>query len=414
MARSGRPDAEHRTVLDLDTGAGSVTGPVAPPPLPLTYVLPIRRDAVTPDPDLDRYLHRLAGEVAEVVVVDGSSPEVFVDHARRWGDAVRHLAPDVAIADPPDKPAGVVTGARAAGHDVVVVADDDVRWELPDLADAVRRMEGADLVRPHNRFDPMPWHARWDTGRTLLNRAFGGDWPGTLVVRRRYVVDGYGRGVLFENLELVRTVAARGGRVAVARDLVVVRRPPSAGWFLRQRVRQAYDEMARPWQLAWQLALLPVAALGGRRAVAGLGVAAVACAEVGRRRGGTARVPVDVGAVGPGVARRTGRVLVGRCGGPGPGRPALPRPPCAACGDARPPAPDDRAPCRSGGRRPRRPPGTPRSPADRYPVGPLGDTGTRRVVAAAWIARVTAPATTRPATFSASCSAAPPISLHCP
>lgn len=246
---------------------------------------------MTPDADLDSYLHRLADVVDEVVVVDGSPADVFADHARRWVGAVRHLVPDATIADPPDKPVGVVTGARAAGHDVVVVADDDVRWTLPDLAAAAGRMDDADLLRPHNRFDPMPWHARWDTGRTLLNRAFGGDWPGTLVVRRSYVVDGYGRDVLFENLDLVRTVVARGGRVAVARDLVIVRRPPSAGWFLRQRVRQAYDELARPSHLVWQLSLLPVAVLGGRRAAAGLGVGAIVVAEVGRRRGGTRGFP---------------------------------------------------------------------------------------------------------------------------
>lgn len=246
---------------------------------------------MTPDPDLDSYLHRLADEVDELVVVDGSPAGVFADHARRWAGAVRHLAPDSTIADPPDKPVGVVTGARAAGHDVIVVADDDVRWTLPDLADATRRMVDTDLLRPHNRFDPMPWHARWDTGRTLVNRAFGGDWPGTLVVQRSYIVGGYGQDVLFENLDLLRTVVARGGRVAVARDLVIVRRPPSAGWFLRQRVRQAYDELARPAHLVWQLSLLPVAVLRGRRAVAGLGLAAVVVAEVGRRRGGTQGFP---------------------------------------------------------------------------------------------------------------------------
>ena len=37
-----------------------------------------------------------------------------------------------------------------------------------------------DLVRPQNYFEPLPWHARWDTARTLLNRGLGRDYPGTL------------------------------------------------------------------------------------------------------------------------------------------------------------------------------------------------------------------------------------------
>ena len=264
--------------------------------LALTYVLPIRREASgrhaadaahAEAADLDAYLRRRAGWVDEVIVVDGSPPEVAAAHARRWSGLVVHVAPDPTLADPPDKASGVVTGARLAHHDVVVIGDDDVRWERRQLADALGRMAGLDLLRPHNRFDGEPWHARWDTGRILINRAVGGDWPGTMVVRRDLVRPGYGYGVLFENLDLVRTVEARGGRSGVARDLVVARRPPDAGWFARQRVRQAYDEWARPWRLAWQLALLPAAVVGGRRAMAGLAAAAVLVAEVGRRRGGT-------------------------------------------------------------------------------------------------------------------------------
>jgi hypothetical protein len=272
--------------------------------LPLSYVLPIRREVgegdggggADEDDDLGDHLRRLAGWVDEVIVVDGSPPEVFDAHRRAWGSAVRHVRPDTALADPPDKVVGVVTGARLARHEVVVVGDDDVRWRPDQLAEALRRMGegpggGVDLVRPHHRFVPAPWHARWDTGRMLVNRALGGDWPGTLVVRRSFVAPGYGYGVLFENLDLVRTVEARGGRTAVARDLVVDRRPPAAGWFLRQRVRQAYDELARPGHLAAQLALVPLVLVGRRRVALGLAVAAVAVAEVGRRRGGRAGFP---------------------------------------------------------------------------------------------------------------------------
>jgi hypothetical protein len=71
---------------------------------------------------------------------------------------------------------------------VLVVGDDDVRWSRAQLVEALAGMDdGVDLIRPQNRFVPAPWHARWDTGRMLLNRAAGGDWPGTMVVRRRHV-----------------------------------------------------------------------------------------------------------------------------------------------------------------------------------------------------------------------------------
>jgi hypothetical protein len=261
----------------------------------LSYVLPVRRDAsgggADEVADLSGYLERLSGCVDDVIVVDGSTPELFAEHDRRWGRHVRHVPPDRRLADPPDKVSGVVTGGRLARHEVVVAADDDVRWTRGQLAEALARMAGADLLRPQNRFAPAPWHARWDTARMLINRAAGGDWPGTMVVRRSFLACGYGYGVMFENLDLVRTVRARGGRTRLARDLVVDRRPPDVAWFVAQRVRQAYDELARPWRLAWQLALLPAVLVGRRRALVVLAAAAVATAEVGRRRGGREGFP---------------------------------------------------------------------------------------------------------------------------
>jgi hypothetical protein len=153
----------------------------------------------------------------------------------------------------------------------------------------------ADLVRPQNFFDPLPWHARWDTARTLLNRAFGSDHPGTLGVRRAFLdrIGGYDGDVLFENLELVRTVTAAGGRVLDAPDMYVRRLPPSVGRFLEQRPRQAYDDLAQPLRLALFLALGPsLAAIARRRPQALLAVATVSifAAEVGRIRHEGARV----------------------------------------------------------------------------------------------------------------------------
>jgi hypothetical protein len=253
--------------------------------LVISYVLPLRSSE--PRADLTDYLAWLSKR-ADVVVVDGSTEDVFDLHHRWWGGVVRHVPVDPDRRTAMGKVGGVLTGVDQASHPRVLIADDDVRYSDDDLGEVERRLAEADVVRPQNVFTEWPWHAWWDTGRTLIARATGGDWPGTIAVRRDVLRDigGYAGDVMFENLELVRTVQAAGGRELVALDLVVPRHPPSSRHFLRQRVRQAYDELARPGRLAVQLALLPLALLGGRRAVATMLVGSIVVAEVGRRRAG--------------------------------------------------------------------------------------------------------------------------------
>lgn len=255
------------------------------------YVLPLRwRDA---DPaglaELTAYLAELSGQV-RVTVVDGSPPPVRAGHAAAWaGLPLEHLEVDADLRDcEMGKVAGVLTALRRPGPDRVVIADDDVRWTRSDLLAAVALLDEADVVRPQNYFDPLPWHARWDTGRTLLNRAVAADWPGTLVLRRSALPAGYDGDAMFENLELVRTVQAAGGRELPVPGLFVRRLPPTAAHFRGQRVRQAYDSVAQPGRLAAELAVLPAVLLGRRHpALLAAGVAAVVgLAEVGRRRAG--------------------------------------------------------------------------------------------------------------------------------
>ncbi len=260
----------------------------------LTYILPIRSGEPQADGDFTGYLRWLAVR-AETIVVDGSPEDVFAAHERSWEALVRHVRPAADLVTPMGKVGGVLTGVRLATHERLVIADDDVRYDAESLGKVARALETADVVRPQNFFDPLPWHARWDTGRMLLNRMTGGDWPGTLGVRRSILeaTGGYDGSVMFENLELVRTVLAAGGREAVLLDAYVLRRPSTTSHFWSQRVRQAYDELARPGRLAAQLALLPaVLALlmtGHGWAVAAFALAAVAVAELGRRRAGGRR-----------------------------------------------------------------------------------------------------------------------------
>lgn len=269
--------------------------PGKPKAFDLTYILPIRSAAPNASAELVDYLRWLSTR-AETIVVDGSPPEVFAEHAAAWGSFVRHVPPAADLITPMGKVGGALTGVRLATHEYLVIADDDIRYDDDALCQVAGALERAHVARPQNYFDPLPWHARWDTSRMLLNRALGGDWPGTLGVRRTALraTGGYDGGVMFENLELVRTVRAAGGREELLLAVYVLRRPCSTAHFWSQRVRQAYDEFARPWRMAGQLAMLPAAiALGarGRWGLLGLaGAGAIGLAELGRRRAGGRRV----------------------------------------------------------------------------------------------------------------------------
>ncbi len=183
-------------------------------PLDLSYVLPLRWTEDTEAEDLRRYLRWLASVVREVIVVDGSPQPLYDAHRASWAGFVTHVPPDPRLDFRMGKVNGVDTGVRMAAHEAVVIADDDVRYGRPELEAMREALAGAHLVRPHNHFSPLVWHARWDTGRILLNRALTGDFPGTLGVRLScyLAIDGYDGDVLFENLELIRSVAAAGAR----------------------------------------------------------------------------------------------------------------------------------------------------------------------------------------------------------
>ena len=276
--------------------------------LAVEYVLPLRWSDDAELDELTDYLCRLSGWV-DVTVVDGSPDELWTRHAERWSGRLRHLRPGM-WPGRNGKVAGVVTGVQNARHEHVVIADDDVRYDLNGLVAVTRLLADADLVRPQNYFEPLPWHARWDTARSLLNRALGNDYPGTYAVRRSTFVamGGYDGDVLFENLELSRTVRAAGGGEAHAKAVFVIRRPPSTQHFLRQRVRQAYDDLAQPARLVTEAGILPVLVLLGRGALTSRSVTRrrsrwglvggllvpVVLAEVGRRtEGARTRYPAS-------------------------------------------------------------------------------------------------------------------------
>ena len=253
----------------------------------LTYVLPLK--SPTPaDRDLSSYLAWLSS-LLDVIVVDGSEPAVFAANDACWGEGVRHVPVGSTALN--GKVAGVCDGVAAAETRGVIVADDDVRYDREALDAVADLLERSDVVVPQNYFSPDCWHTRWDTARSLVNRAWQSDFAGTIAFRRAafLATRGYCGAVLFENLELIRTLGGTRVRRPPRPQHLRGPPPPSLRHFYGQRVRQAYDSFAQPGRLAAELALLPLVVAGTARTRMAMPVAAgvaIMMAERGRRRDG--------------------------------------------------------------------------------------------------------------------------------
>lgn len=263
-----------------------------------SYILPLRWLTDEGRKELTSYLEQLS-QWMTIIVVDGSPAPLFEAHSIALPAQVLHIHPQ-SCAGTNGKVAGVLTGVAMARTEFLILADDDVRYDQAGVERILTLLTDADVVRPQNHFLTFPWHARLDTARSLINRAFGADYPGTLGVRRSALIatGGYDGDVLFENLELLRTIKAAGGREIRANDLFIARTAPNVSHFFSQRVRQAYDDFAQPWRLVIELTLLPLITLTLYSAflrrrpvpVLALTAAAWATAELGRRRNNGAQV----------------------------------------------------------------------------------------------------------------------------
>ena len=94
----------------------------------LSYVLPLRsRPGDEGTEELTGYLEWLSERV-ELVIVDGSDRSPFRIHRDLWSPFATHVPPADDIRCANGKVRGVLTGLRLATHELVVIADDDVRY----------------------------------------------------------------------------------------------------------------------------------------------------------------------------------------------------------------------------------------------------------------------------------------------
>jgi hypothetical protein len=213
-----------------------------------TYLLTIRRARFNAEESTNfrAYFQTLAAAGCEVLVVDGSPPEVFAEHKEAWRSVCRHEPVNMQYKYLNGKVNGIHTGVAVAAHDRIILADDDIRYTPADVRRMAELLKDYDMVRPQNYFRPLPVWARTEAARMLINRAWiaEGDYSGTLGITRNAMLRAghYDGDVLFDNEEIVRHFRLKGARIKYARDFFLLKLPPTFEKWIEQRPRQAYED----------------------------------------------------------------------------------------------------------------------------------------------------------------------------
>jgi hypothetical protein len=279
-----------------------------------TYLLPIRRSAFSPGEaaELGDYFRALCEAGCDVLVVDGSPPAVFQKHGESWGALIRHEPVNRSFGYLNDKVNGIHTGVELAATEKIILADDDIRYGAAEIERVSELLETFDVVRPQNFLSPLPWWARMEAARMLINRATlrTADYPGTCAFRRSVMlhVGPYDGDVLFDNEEILRHFARAGATISYATNLFVRKRPPTFRKWIEQRPRQAYEDFGLRAKTALFLSLPVFTALIGALLgwkgffifVLALSLAAGAIAMAGRLRGTASKhFPLSVCSIAP-------------------------------------------------------------------------------------------------------------------
>jgi hypothetical protein len=264
-----------------------------------TYLLPIRRTAfpAVEAAELADYFRTLNDAGCDILVVDGSPANVFEQHDEAWRSICRHEPVDRSFGYLNDKVNGIHTGVNLAATEKIILADDDIRYVPAQIDRICELLENFEVVRPQNFLLPLPWWARIEAARMLINRASlqTADYPGTCAFRRGTMlrVGHYDGDVLFDNEEIIRHFARAAAAVSYATNLFVRKRPPTFRKWIEQRPRQAYEDFGLRAKTALFLSLPVFAgwigyAFGWKSFLVYLlclAVTAIALASAGRLRG---------------------------------------------------------------------------------------------------------------------------------
>ncbi|MEY2563448.1 MAG: hypothetical protein QOH88_1641 [Verrucomicrobiota bacterium] len=228
-----------------------------------TYLLPFRsaRFSEQRSRALADYFRLLREAGCEVLVVDGSPPAVFAQNGEAWGSLCSHQ-PVRSFGYLNDKVNGIHTGVALSRHEKIILADDDIRYTRESVLSVIASLDRFEVVRPQNFLRPLPWWARLEAARMLINRGTlrTADYPGTCAFLRESMLAAghYDGDVLFDNEEIIRHFAQAGAKIDYAVDLFVRRVPSSFQKWIEQRPRQAYEDFGLRAKTALFFSVLPL------------------------------------------------------------------------------------------------------------------------------------------------------------
>jgi hypothetical protein len=262
-----------------------------------TYLVVIERDREPAEDlrDLASYLSTISVANCEVIVVDGSPSPIFESNRAvlRW--VARHIAARPRHHNFAGGIDAVRTAVDVSNCDKIIVADENVRYEVNAIDGICNLLDEHEVVEPQDYFNPLPWWSGIEAGRMLVHRGVEPlpDHGATFGIRKSSIRGLRGVDVAWSNGEdAVRRLASQGAEVFSACDVFVRRLPPPLDTWLRDRPRQADGDFAMPVKTAFFFALLPMAILlaviGGPRLAGGY-AGAIAFASMAlalRGRGG--------------------------------------------------------------------------------------------------------------------------------
>jgi hypothetical protein len=211
----------------------------------------------------------LTAEGCDVVVVDASEPAAFADHRRvlRW--VARHLPPAPAHLAADGTLNLLAAAADFAQTNKVVVATPAAHYRTDDLHLVCDLLEEHEVVVPNEYLDPLPWWARIDAGRMLLQRAVM-VWPdaaGTFGFRRDSLAAIRRHGRPSNAGDILHALATQGMELHDAADVFIRRTPPALGNWWRRR---PHESRLSPAGGALFVTLIPLLAVAGLFGGAGL------------------------------------------------------------------------------------------------------------------------------------------------